>query len=964
MSKRLSQNTLFLPRFTLAIALALLATISAAVAKEAPDYNKQIAPLLNKYCAGCHNAEDREGDFSLETFAQLQEGGENGVVLSPGSAASSRLIGVLTGSLEPSMPPEDNEAPTEEEIQLLQDWVDAGAPGPDGAEPDRTKLHTPHIEPGKNAARAVTTMAWSPTDDLIAVGRFQEVVLQKAASLRNASQENASRETVRKLGPHPGKVNDIRFSSDGKQIVTATGIVGLYGKAMLFNTADGKLLREFQGHRDTVYAVALSPNGKVLATGGYDRKIILWDVATGKQLRTLSGHNGAIYDLAFHPGGDLLASASGDDTVKLWQVSTGARLDTLSQPLSEQYAVAFSPDGRFVAAAGVDHRIRVWRIVSLTKAKINPLVYARFAHEAPIIQLQYTSDGAALVSSAEDKTLKLWNTNGYLQDTDYERQPDIAAALALSPKGDRLLVGRLNGEIQEYPLRLQKQAAANTHAAGEVAASRGSVVALETVDEIEPNNTAETATVLKGPAKIKGLIHSAGGTSGLDQDLYRFHSLAGSEWVMEIKAARDKSPLDSYIEVLDAQGKPIQRVLLQAVRDSYFTFRGKDSNTSNDFRVQNWREMELNEYLYSAGEVVKLWLYPRGPDSGFKVYPGEGNRYGFFDTTPLSHALNEPCYIVEPHAPGAELIPNGLPVFPVYYENDDESHRRFGADSKLAFTAPAEGDYLLRVSDVRGLQGADFKYELTIRPRRADFTVSLGGANPNVNAGSAREFSVRANRLDNFEGEIRVEISGLPPGFSVTSPLVIQAGHNVAYGVLSAAADAPKPTAENAKNSKVTATAAIDGEAVTHDVNNLGEIKLSGPPKLRVRLLAAAGGKEDAAGKEDEAKEAAPLELVIAPGETIMARVRVERLDFKNRVSFGNDDAGRNLPHGVYVDNIGLNGLMIVKGQTERTFYLTAASWTPETTRLFHLRATDDGGQASAPVILHVRKRKLANTEK
>ena len=73
------------------------------------------------------------------------------------------------------------------------------------------------------------------------------------------------------------------------------------------------------------------------------------------------------------------------------------------------------------------------------------------------------------------------------------------------------------------------------------------------------------------------------------------------------------------------------------MRDSWFTFRGKDSNTSDDFRVQNWREMELNEYLYANGEVVKLWHYPRGPDSGFKVYPGFGNRYAFFNTTALAH---------------------------------------------------------------------------------------------------------------------------------------------------------------------------------------------------------------------------------------------------------------------------------------------------------------------------------------
>ena len=81
----------------------------------------------------------------------------------------------------------------------------------------------------------------------------------------------------------------------------------------------------------------------------------------------------------------------------------------------------------------------------------------------------------------------------------------------------------------------------------------------------------------------------------------------------------------------------------------------KTTTESGDFRVFNWQEMKLDEYLYSNGEVVKLWLYPRGPDSGFVAYPGQGSRWGYFDTTPLSHALGEPCYIVEPHPPGTKL---------------------------------------------------------------------------------------------------------------------------------------------------------------------------------------------------------------------------------------------------------------------------------------------------------------------
>ena len=97
-----------------------------------------------------------------------------------------------------------------------------------------------------------------------------------------------------------------------------------------------------------------------------------------------------------------------------------------------------------------------------------------------------------------------------------------------------------------------------------------------------------------------------------------------------------------------------------------------------------------------------------------------------------------------------------------------------------------------------------------------------------------------------------------------------------------------------------------------------------------------------------------PLEFTIRPGTTITAKVRVVRHDFKDRIDFGTVGAGRNLPHGAFIDNLGLNGLLIAEGQDEREFFITTAPKTPPGRRLFHLRATPDGGQASLPAVLNV----------
>ena len=107
----------------------------------------------------------------------------------------------------------------------------------------------------------------------------------------------------------------------------------------------------------------------------------------------------------------------------------------------------------------------------------------------------------------------------------------------------------------------------------------------------------------------------------------------------------------------------------------------------------------------------------------------------------------------------------------------------------------------------------------------------------------------------------------------------------------------------------------------------------------------------------DSSPEREPLELTIAPGETISARVVIERGNFKGRVDLGGLDSGRNKPHGVDVDNIGLNGLLIVEGQSERQFFITADKWVPETTRRFHIRAGPEKGLITPPILLHVRRK-------
>jgi hypothetical protein len=693
-----------LKRLFSAAALVCLAA-PALAADPPPDYSKEVAPLLTKYCGGCHKTDEPEGKFSVATWKELQKGGEHGPAFLAGDSGSSRMIRLMTATGDQKMPPEGEKQPSQAEIAIFKAWIDGGAKGPSGSDPDRPQLVVPSIA-SHVKQQPVTAIAASADGKFLAVAGFERVhLLQQEAKGLPETPSVGTWKTVRTLTGFPGKVQSLHFSKDSERLITSSGVTGLVGRAAIWNVADGKLIRDFEGHRDTVYDAELSPNGKLLATCSYDRRAILWDAETGQQLRVLEGHTGAIYDIAFSPDSTLVATASADDTCKIWLAASGDRLDTLFQPLKESYAVAFTPNGKQVLSGGADNRIRVWQLISKTKPAINPQTEARFAHEGAILQMALTPDGSRLVTVADNKTIKVWETKQFTELHLFEKQPSLPISLAVSGDGHEFFVGRLDGSLARYEI---PRATPTPPAPAVAAVTPGEPMPMPSemskTAEQEPNNAPAVATKIQAPGIATGVVNSSESKEP-DVDCFRFTAKAGQTWVLEVKAARDKSPLDSQIEVLTADGERIPRVLLQSVKDSYFTFRGKNGTQADDFRIFNWEEMELNELLYCNGEVVKLYHYPRGPDSGFQIYPGEGNRWGYYDTTGLAHALGEPCYIVRPQAPGTALIPNGLPVFTVYYENDDDAKRELGDDSRLTFTAPADGDYIVRLKDVRGQQG-------------------------------------------------------------------------------------------------------------------------------------------------------------------------------------------------------------------------------------------------------------------
>lgn len=464
--------------------------------------------------------------------------------------------------------------------------------------------------------------------------------------------------------------------------------------------------------------------------------------------------------------------------------------------------------------------------------------------------------------------------------------------------------------------------------------------------ESEPNDSPAQANATIAPGGADGVLAKAG-----DADFFRFESPMGKRWIIETTAAQRGSPADTKIEILDAKGRAIPRVQLRAVRDSYINFRGIDS-AQTGCRLKNWEEMELDNYVYLQGEVVRLFRAPQGPDSDLLFYKSAGSaRRTYFDTSATTHPNEQAAYIVEPHGPNAVLSPNGLPVFKINFENDDDAERRKGADSRVDFTAPMAGAFLVRVTDTRGVGGEDFAYHLSVREPKPDFSVSASMENVGINAGSGREFKLTADRIDGFDGEIRVEIQNPPPGIVVSNPIVIQAGHLEGFGTFFATPGAAQPNDANNAALKITASATLNGQMVKKDVKSPGKLKIDAAPKLWVKLEPDPPLSLEVLKQREESNT--PYEVTIYAGERVPVWLKAKRNGHEELITF----AVNNLPHGVIVDDIGLSGVLLEKGLSERKIFFACERWVPETDRLCHAIENQAGKQTSRPVMLHVRRR-------
>lgn len=202
---------------------------------------------------------------------------------------------------------------------------------------------------------------------------------------------------LRTVAAHRDWIYSVAVSPNGRTVMTGSRD----NTVRVWNAATGEEVSRLRGHSDSVLATAYSPDGKLAVSGDRQGMLRFWDTASGRELRNVEAHPNAVLAVAFSPDGRLVASGSDDESVRLWEVASGGAHRVLGEKLGEVRSLAFSPDGASLTAA-TGRAVRVWEVGSGRQ------VGSFEGHADTVLSVAYSPDGRTIASASLDMTVRLW----------------------------------------------------------------------------------------------------------------------------------------------------------------------------------------------------------------------------------------------------------------------------------------------------------------------------------------------------------------------------------------------------------------------------------------------------------------------------------------------------------------------------------------------------------------------------
>ncbi len=306
------------------VTLVVLACVPAVALADEPakvSYYKDIRPIFQQHCNGCHQPAKPLGGYVTTEHADLFKAGERGKAgIVAGKPAQSYLIEQIkvhdNGKAEM---PKNRDPLNVIVVKTITDWIEQGAKDDTPASAKTAAVDATN-PPKYSAPPVVTSLVFSPDGKALAVTGYHEVLLYDTDKYALRSRLVGISE----------RVQAIAYSPDGKKLAAVGGAPGRFGEVQIWNAENDKLLISTPVTFDTLYGVSWSPDSKSVAFGCSDNTVRAIDAVTGKQTLQMGTHSDWVLGTTFAQDGLHVVSVGRDMSMKLTEVATQRFVDNVT----------------------------------------------------------------------------------------------------------------------------------------------------------------------------------------------------------------------------------------------------------------------------------------------------------------------------------------------------------------------------------------------------------------------------------------------------------------------------------------------------------------------------------------------------------------------------------------------------------------------------------------------------------
>ena len=437
-SFRCRQAGTFLVLVLAAFSLPASGQISEPAEPEKVSYSRDIWPVIQRNCQGCHQPALKKGYLDLTSYQAFETGGMSGPVFVPRRPGDSLVLAHLTGDQQPRMPVEQDPL-SDQKIELFRKWIEQGAEDDTPAQLAQGSGEPPTYQ----LPPVVTAIAYSVDGSQLAVSGYREVLLHAA--------DGSGLEA--RLPGLSDRIQSLSFLPDGKTLLATGGTPARFGEVQFWDLPTGKLKYSVTVCYDTVFGASVSPDSSKVAFGCSDKTVRVLEAATGRELLKISHHENWVLGTVFTLDWDRIVSVGRDRAAKVVNASTGAFVENINRLRGELTAIARHPSRSTVVIGGEDRIPFYYRIQRPRKMSINDdttLIREFEKQEGEILGLAFSPDGRKIAVATASSRLPVYDVETGQRLLFLEGSQAGIYTVAFHPNGRQLAAGGFDGRVRIY----------------------------------------------------------------------------------------------------------------------------------------------------------------------------------------------------------------------------------------------------------------------------------------------------------------------------------------------------------------------------------------------------------------------------------------------------------------------------------------------------------------------------------